>query len=75
MEYTMRDLRPGESGTVVGRISDPQLEKRMREFGLTEHTVVECVGCSPLGDPAAYRIRGVILALRNGDAAHVPLRR
>lgn len=75
MEYSMRDLLPGETGTVQELRLEPELEKRIREFGLTKNTTVECVGRSPLGDPAAYRIRGVILALRDRDAAKIQLRR
>jgi len=75
MEYTMEMLRPGQCGTVTAVNLEPDMKKRLREFGLTENTVVECVGKSPLGDPSAYRIRGVTVALRNRDAARITLRR
>lgn len=75
MEYTMQNLRPGQCGTVTAVNLEPEMKKRLREFGLTENTVVECVGKSPLGDPAAYRIRGVTVALRNRDTAQICLRR
>ena len=37
-------------------------------------TVVECVGKSPCGDPAAYRIRGAVIAIRSEDAKTVCVR-
>lgn len=75
MEYTMQNLRPGERGTVTAMPLEPELKNRMREFGLISGTAVECVGVSPLGDPAAYRIRGAVLALRRRDTARIFLRR
>lgn len=37
------------------------------DIGLIENTVIECVGKSPLGDPAAYLIRGAVIAIREKD--------
>ena len=75
MDYTMRTLQPGERGTVTEIRLEGELKKRMEEFGLLPDTEVECVGRSPLGDPASYRVRGVILALRARDAGQILLRR
>ena len=61
------DLRPGEKA-VVTSLASHSLAGRLRDLGLTEGCVLECVGVSPLGDPAAYRICGAIIALRKKDA-------
>ena len=41
------------------------------DIGLTENTLVECVGVSPLGDPAAYAIRGAVIAIRKTDSKNI----
>lgn len=46
----------------------------MRDIGLIENTLVECLGVSPGGDPAAYRIRGAVIALRAEDGKTVRVR-
>ncbi|GAA6268022.1 hypothetical protein F130042H8_10820 [Enterocloster alcoholdehydrogenati] len=40
-------------------------------MGLTFDTPVECLGVSPLGDPAAYRIRGAVIAIRRADSRQI----
>ena len=40
-------------------------------MGLTEGARVECLHRSPLGDPAAYAIRGAVVALRDCDSARI----
>lgn len=47
------------------------MRRRLQEIGLTQGTVVECVGKSPLGDPHAYLIRGAVIAIRDSDARRV----
>ena len=59
----------GERAVVCGfSDSDRNIAGRLRDIGVMEGTVIECVGRSPLGDPAAYRIRGAVIALRREDA-------
>ena len=41
--------------------------------GLIPGTRVVCQGHSPAGDPAAYLIRGAVIALRARDAAGITL--
>ncbi|MBQ7921226.1 MAG: ferrous iron transport protein A [Clostridia bacterium] len=66
------DMRPGEKGVVTSLEQKGRgIENRLRDLGMTEGCVVECVGISPLGDPAAYRIRGAVIALRKRDAVCV----
>ena len=49
------------------------MRRRLQDIGLISGTRVECVGVSPLGDPAAYLIRGAVVALRSRDAGGVRL--
>lgn len=70
-ELTLAALSPDESA-VVGSIGcRGDIRRRLRELGLVEGTTVECVGVSPFGDPAAYLIRGAVVALRHEDSANI----
>ena len=59
----LNDIKPGEKARVCCR--------RFLDIGLTENTLVECVGVSPLGDPAAYAIRGAVIAIRKTDSKNI----
>jgi len=72
MNRTMAALQPGQRAFVVAlEQKGRNILSRLRDLGITEGGVVECVSISPLGDPAAYRIRGAVIALRKTDAACV----
>ena len=67
------DLARGETGTVREILTRGEMRRRLQDIGLISGTRVECVGVSPLGDPAAYLVRGAVIALRRADAADVRL--
>ena len=46
---------------------------RLLDLGLIRGTRVTCTAKSPAGDPAAYLIRGAVIALRGRDARGVRL--
>ncbi|HIT53963.1 MAG TPA: ferrous iron transport protein A [Candidatus Fimivicinus intestinavium] len=50
------------------------IRRRMQDIGLIEGTPVECLQKSPAGDPAAYLIRGAVIALRREDSGRVMVR-
>lgn len=67
----LSQLPPGR-GSVVREIRcAPALEMRLEDLGLTEGTEVRCLHKSPAGTPAAYEIRGAVIALRRGDAEQI----
>lgn len=74
-ELSLSDLRVGQSARVTCVRAEPALRRRLLDIGLIPGTTVTCVALSPAGDPAAYRIRGAIIALRTRDAAGVQARR
>lgn len=41
------------------------------DIGLVENTPVECVGINPMGDPAAYLIKGAVIAIRSHDCSDI----
>ncbi len=61
-------LKIGEEGKVIVNNCD---NKRLVDLGLTEGTAVKCLLKSPLGDPAAYGIRGAVIAIQKEDAVKV----
>lgn len=68
-------LRPGQTATVSALEAQGSMRRRLQDIGLIQGTQVECVSISPLGDPAAYLIRGAVIALRGRDAADVTVER
>lgn len=73
--FHLNQLAPGERGTVVALQNDRDLRRRLLDLGLIESTQVECLGRSPGGDPAAYLVRGAVLAIRDRDSRDVLIKR
>ena len=67
----LSQLAPGERARVLGVTSQGAMRRSLQELGLLAGAWVECLGKSPLGDPAAYRVRGAVIALRQDDARAV----
>ena len=65
------DMKTGTYATVIKLDTKGDLRRRLMDIGLVEGTRVECVGVSPLGDPAAYLIRGAVIAIRAADCRDV----
>lgn len=73
-EKCLCDILPGEKA-VIGRLdTDGSMRRRLLDIGLTEDTMVECVGKSPCGDPKAYLIRGAVIAIRSEDGSTVTVK-
>lgn len=70
---TLADLRPGQSGVVLELHSQGPVRRRMMDLGIVPGTVITVEMNSPLGDPAAYRVRGALVALRREQACLVLL--
>ena len=71
---TLSDLRPGQFALVQSLHNAGGMRRRLQDIGLIENTLVECLGISPLGDPAAFCIRGAVIALRREDSRDVSVR-
>lgn len=68
-------LAPGHRAWVGELSAQGELRRRLRDLGFVPGAQVECLGRSPLGDPAAYRVRGAVVALRRRDAQLIALGR
>lgn len=71
--FSLDRLGDGQSAYVVRVEAEPAMGRRLLDMGLIPGTRVTCWGRSPAGDPAAYLIRGAVVALRTRDAASVGL--
>lgn len=67
----LADMKPGQKMMVSGFSNEQKMKRRLQDLGLIAGTMVECVGISPLGDPAAYVIRKTVIAIRREDARHI----
>lgn len=71
MERCLNEIKPGEAAVVQSLRAHGSMRRRLLDIGLVEGTRVECVGVSPMGDPAAYLIRGAVIAIRAVDSRSV----
>lgn len=69
------DIEPDECALVIELKNDGPMRRRLCDLGLVEDTRVKCVGKSPAGDPAAYLIRGAVIAIRRTDSAQIIVER
>lgn len=65
---TLDQLRPGESGIILGYSEAQALHYRLKELGLVEGTRIKVRRCAPLGDPMEFVVRGYHLSIRKEDA-------
>ena len=70
---SLNSLRVGQSARVRHIEAEPAMRRRLLDIGLIPGTRVTCTAVSPAGDPAAYLIRGAVIALRGRDAGGVYL--
>ena len=73
--YGLSDLRDGECARVLSVKSGMELGRRLLDLGFVEGTRVKRLFSAPSGDPAAYQIRGAVIALRASDAAAIAVKK
>jgi ferrous iron transport protein A len=70
---TLKDLKPGEKGTVRRIAADPVLRRRLIEMGITQGSELTVRKYAPLGDPIEVSVRGCELAFRLNEAEKIQL--
>ncbi|MBQ7357475.1 MAG: ferrous iron transport protein A [Clostridia bacterium] len=65
---TLRDVKIGESATVVKLHGEGAIKRRIMDMGITKGIVVKVRKVAPLGDPLELTVRGYELSLRKSDA-------
>lgn len=74
MDTTIRDMKPGQKGTVVRLLAEGPLKRRLFDMGITPGAEVFMRKVAPLGDPMEINIRGYELSLRKAEADKVLIR-
>jgi len=67
----MRKMQDNQSGIISAVKVGGELGRRIRDMGLVPGTSIRIQGRAPLYDPAALRVRGCTLTLRNNEAEHI----
>ena len=65
---TLRDVKIGETATVVKLHGEGAVKRRIMDMGITKHTTVYVRKVAPLGDPIEVTVRYYELSLRKADA-------
>ena len=65
---TLREVKVGETATVVKLHGEGATKRRLMDMGLTKGTEVYIRKVAPLGDPVEITIRGYELSIRKADA-------
>lgn len=65
---TLRQVKIGESVTVVKIHGEGAVRRRIMDMGLTRGVDVTVRKVAPLGDPIEVTVRGYELSLRKADA-------
>lgn len=68
---TLRELIPGESGTVISIGEKGPMRRRLMDMGVTPGTSIKVIKVAPLGDPIEINIRGYELSLRKDEAQNI----
>lgn len=64
-------LPTGQKAVVIKLNCSEALCRRLEDLGMLEGTELRCLHRSPAGSPAAYELRGAVIALRREDAAEI----
>ncbi|ROR27468.1 ferrous iron transport protein A [Mobilisporobacter senegalensis] len=71
---TLKDLKPGQEGTVIGIGEKGPMRRRIMDMGVTPGVLVKVVKVAPLGDPIEVNIRGYELSLRKDEAKQIEVK-
>jgi ferrous iron transport protein A len=71
---TLRDLKPGETATVVKIHGQGPVKRRIMDMGITRDAEVLVRKVAPLGDPVEVNVRGYELSLRKADIDNIEIR-
>ena len=65
---TLRDVKVGETVSVVKLHGEGALRRRIMDMGITKGASIYVRKVAPLGDPVEITVRGYELSIRKGDA-------
>ena len=68
MMRTLKDVKIGETVSVVKLHGEGAVKRRIMDMGITKGVEVYIRKVAPLGDPVEVTVRGYELSLRKADA-------
>lgn len=68
---TLKDIRVGQTATVVKLEGEGAIRRRIMDMGITKGTEILVKRVAPLGDPLELTVRGYQLSLRKEDAKKI----
>lgn len=68
---TLKDVKPGETATVVKLHGEGAVKRRIMDMGITKGTEVFVRKAAPLGDPIEVNARSYELSLRKADCEQI----
>lgn len=68
---TLREVKVGETATVVKLHGTGAVKRRIMDMGVTKGVRVYVRKVAPLGDPVEVNLRGYELSLRRADCAMI----
>ena len=71
---TLRNIKCGETVTVVKLHGEGALKRRIMDMGITKGTEIYLRKVAPLGDPIEITVRGYELSLRKADAEMIEVK-
>ena len=70
---TLKDVRVGETATVVKLHGEGAVKRRIMDMGLTKGTEAYVRKVAPLGDQMELSVRGYELSIRKADAEMIEM--
>ncbi|MBR5349034.1 MAG: ferrous iron transport protein A [Lachnospiraceae bacterium] len=71
---TLRDVKVGETATVVKLHGEGAVKRRIMDMGITKNVTVFVRKVAPLGDPIEVTVRNYELSLRKADAEMIEVK-
>ena len=71
---TLKDVKVGETATVVKLHGEGPVKRRIMDMGITKGIEVYIRKVAPLGDPVEITVRGYELSLRKEDAEMIEVK-
>ncbi|MBQ7059468.1 MAG: ferrous iron transport protein A [Firmicutes bacterium] len=71
---TLRDVKIGDTVTVVKLHGEGAVKRRIMDMGITRGTEIYVRKVAPLGDPIEIRVRAYELSIRKADAEMIEVK-
>ena len=68
---TMKQVKCGETVSVVKLTGEGALKRRIMDMGITKGTEIYVRKVAPLGDPVEVNVRGYELSIRKSEAENI----